>query len=261
MFPKAPHRTEAPAHMPLDANAAMAIAADRTQASEVRRVAALIAALLLRYTRWTERTTWDVIDTLTAAADCHQAAPVFAELLLQHSSDIEDAAKVVTRLAERALDEGHRPTALALSLLALRHGGSALPLQSSVAATLFSWAICEGNHQDAVELIALWLGSRGTEEPWVINALESNSSLLQTEHLSRTRKQALHSAAPTVAGWHAFATGAERTKLIWSASAFGQKLDRARATLTARASRAAISGSRSTVRRFARTPQRRISSS
>lgn len=150
---------------------------------------------------------------------------------LRPDAVVERAARGVERLMAQAYEGGE---ALAeLLLVALEDGRWARLSRDEWGKAAVTWAISrlpDGKYPAAL-LVAGWLHLRGKVPSWLGELAEEHPGLVTSTSLPSATRWTLHTAAPTVAGWHHLA-GARGVPAAIEPALFGDKADVAVETLT-----------------------------
>lgn len=199
-----------------------------------REDAALVIGTVLRRACPTEADLADLMSALGRALHVHLAIRrVLCEVQrLRPDTMVERAGGGVERLMEQAYQAGAHEALGELALVALEDERWARLLRDEWGKAAVAWAVShlpESRYASSL-LIGGWLHAFGRVPSWMRELAEEHPDLVTSTSLPSATRWTLHTAAPTVAGWHHLA-GARGVPAAIEPALFGDKADVAVETL------------------------------
>lgn len=180
----------------------------------------------------------DLADLLSALGRALHVELVVRRVLgevqrLRPDALVERAARGVERLMAQAHQSGDYEALAELLVVALEHERWARLLHDEWGKAAVTWAVSRlpDRKYPAALLIGGWLHAFGSVPSWMRELAQEHPALVTSTSLPSATRWTLHTAAPTVAGWHHLA-GARGVPAAIEPAIFGDKADVAVETLT-----------------------------
>lgn len=223
-----------PTYAEVTLSRAIVVLGDVHAPDDDREDAARVVQAVLARACPNEATLADLLSALGKALHVYLAIRrVLGEIQrLRPDTVVERAGSGIERLMAQAYQGGDHEALAELLLVALEDERWARLSRDDWGKAAVSWAMTrlpDGKYPAAL-LIAGWLHLRGEVPPWLGELAEEHPDLVTSRSLPSSTRWTLHTAAPTVAGWHHLA-GARGVPAAIEPALFGDRADVAVETL------------------------------